>query len=92
MVRAIRRTMRDDPRECADVRALLTDYLEADLRPGDGRCVERHVGRCPRCRAVLANLRLTIAGLRRLRDEQSPDEAGAVAERALEAWRREAKS
>lgn len=92
MVRAIRWTMRDDPRDCADVRALLTDYLDADLRPGDERRIERHLGRCPRCRTVLANLRLTVAGLRRLRDEESSGDAGSVAERALEAWRRETKS
>ncbi len=89
MVRAIRRTLRDDPRECAEVRELLTDYLDADLRAGDRRRVERHVGRCPRCRTVLSNLRLTIAGLRRLRDEQPPDQGESVAEQALAAWRSE---
>ena len=92
MRRPFRRTMQEDPRECAEVRELFTDYLDAELDPRAKGRVEEHVGMCPRCRQVLANLQHTVAGLRRLRDERAPEETGAVVARVRDAWRNETRS
>lgn len=78
--------MKPDPRECEEVRALFSDYLDADLDPAGRRRVEDHVGFCPRCRRVLGNLRHTLAGVRRL-GERQPPEGDELAERVQRAWR-----
>lgn len=49
--------MRSDPRECEEVRVLMSDYVEEDLDPNGRRRIDEHVEFCPRCRTVLANLR-----------------------------------
>jgi predicted anti-sigma-YlaC factor YlaD len=86
MKRLLARFMKPDPRECEEVRALFSDYLDADLDPGGRRRIEEHVRFCRRCRRVLGNLRHTLAGVRGLGDRQ-PAEADEIAERVQRAWR-----
>lgn len=92
MRRPFRRTMQEDPRECAEVRELFTDYLDEDLDARAKGRVEEHVGVCPRCWQALANLQHTVAGLRRLREGRAPAETVAVVDRVREAWRNETRS
>jgi anti-sigma factor RsiW len=51
---------------CRETRAALTDLLDDELSPGERRRVESHLGRCPGCRRMLANLGRTVGALRRL--------------------------
>jgi anti-sigma factor RsiW len=75
-------------RDCEEIRALMSDYVDGDLESdGIGR-VDAHVGRCPRCRRVLANLRLTVDRLTRLGTSTSaPEPSDDAAERIQSAWR-----
>ncbi len=47
--------------ECQQAVELVTDYLEGALTPRQRRRFERHIRRCPNCRAYLEQMRLTIA-------------------------------
>ncbi|MCP2360262.1 anti-sigma factor RsiW [Nonomuraea thailandensis] len=53
---------------CAEVLALVTDYLDAALPPGRHRTVAGHLEACPGCSAWLAQLLATIAALGCLRE------------------------
>lgn len=88
-ITALLRRMLKGRRECAEVRELFTDYVDGDLEPAAHRRVEAHVGFCPGCRRVLANLRQTLVGLRRLRETPPPGADGepSIAERVRSAWR-----
>lgn len=85
MKRILARLMGADPRECEEVRATLSDYLDGDVPFEQAARLEAHVGICPRCRQALTNLRVTLGGLGRL-GRAEPDDRDA-ADRALEAWR-----
>jgi predicted anti-sigma-YlaC factor YlaD len=78
--------MKPDPRECEEVRRLFSDYADAELGPAERQRVEEHVGMCPRCRQVLANLRHTLGRLGHLAETPAPD-ASEVSERMSRAWR-----
>jgi anti-sigma factor RsiW len=62
-----------DPRECAEVRELFGEYVEDGLNADQRGRVDRHLGRCHRCRRVLANLHRTIDHLAHLRDAKPAD-------------------
>lgn len=75
-------------RDCEEVRALMSDYVDGDLESGGVERVDAHVGRCPRCRHVLSNLRLTIDKLTGLRTTTPATEpSDEAAERIQSAWR-----
>lgn len=81
--------MTPDPRDCADVRELMSDYTDGELGADGRRQVEGHVGFCPACRQVLANLRHTLARLGALAEATPPDadDPDAVRERLRHTWR-----
>ena len=74
-----------NPRQCEEVRAAFSEYLDGELAAPDAQRLEAHVGICPRCRQALTNLRVTLGGLGRLAQSDSDDEAAA--EGARRAWR-----
>ena len=81
--------MRRRVRECEEIRALLSDYVDDELDPQDRRRIDEHVGFCPRCRRALANLRLALDRLRGL-SKKPPQAAGdleAAVERIRTSWR-----
>ena len=84
--------MRRRVRECEEVRALLSDYVDDELDPQDRRRIDEHVGFCPRCRTALANLRLTLDRLRGLSKSPRQDagDAEAAVERIRTSWRERA--
>jgi len=57
---------------CSETRAHMSEYLDGELEPSALAAAERHVRWCPSCGRMLANLRRTIGGLRRLGDQQTP--------------------
>jgi predicted anti-sigma-YlaC factor YlaD len=81
-----------NPRKCAEVRELMSDYLDDDASVEDRRRVHRHVRWCRPCRRVLGNLRLTLgrlSGLAELRPPAAEDEH-EVGERVAASWRERA--
>ena len=82
--RIFARLMGRDPRECEHVRSEFSDYVDGELEPSEAARLEAHVGICPRCRQALTNLRVTLGGLGRLRQDEADLSA---AERARQAWR-----
>lgn len=64
----------------------MSDYVDGELAPREQARVERHVAFCPRCRTVLANLRLTLRALGTLRSHRTYGEDDAT-EAALRTWR-----
>ncbi len=92
MISRFRHLLNHDARDCEEVRELFTDYVDGEL-DGDGReRVDEHVGFCPPCRQVLANLRHTLERLRHLGETPSPigEDEGWVADRVRSAWRERA--
>lgn len=83
--RVLARLMGVDPRECEEVRTMLSDHLDGTLVGAEDERVKTHVGRCRRCRRALENLRFTLSGLRRL-GTTTTDEL-AAAERVRRNWR-----
>jgi predicted anti-sigma-YlaC factor YlaD len=89
MGRFLSRFMKPDPRECEEVRSLLSDYADGELAAEVRARVDEHVGFCPRCRRVLSNLRHTLGRLGRLAETSPPgalrpEQAG---ERIRRGWR-----
>ena len=70
---------------CREVVELATDHLEGALRAGTRRRFERHVAACAACGVYLAQMRATVAGLRRLDRRDLPrharDQLAALAAR-----------
>jgi anti-sigma factor RsiW len=85
MKRILARLMGADPRECEEVRATFSDYLDGELPLEEATRLEAHVGICPRCRQALTNLRVTLGGLGRLGGAEPRDREAA--DRVLQAWR-----
>ena len=74
---------------CADIVKLVTDYLEGQLTPAEGRRFEEHVAICPPCRAFLAQIRATVELIGGLRDEDIPPEMEEHLLAAFRDWRRD---
>lgn len=74
------------PREmtCRELVEQVTDYLEERMAPADRARFEEHLAVCPGCQAYLEQLRVTIAALGRLPEEQL---GGAARDDLLAAFR-----
>ena len=75
-------------RDCEEVRMLMSEYVDDELDAAGVERVESHVGRCKRCRLVLANLRVTVArlgGLAAAAPLEPPSREAT--ERITSAWR-----
>ena len=79
-------------RECAEIRELLSDFVDEEIAPDAHRRVEEHVSFCRPCRQVMANLRQSLTSLRRLGDmpTQDVDDEAATVARLRAAWRDDA--
>lgn len=60
---------------CRDAVALMTAYLEGELRGSDRARLEAHLADCPHCSEYLAQLQVTIDALGRVEVTVLPDEA-----------------
>lgn len=92
MRRLLSTVMRPNRRKCEEVRALMSDYVDAELDIDSRKRVERHVRFCHRCHTVLANLRQTLGGLRGLRADEpvGGEDPDVVAARVARGWREQA--
>lgn len=88
-INARMRRMLKGKRECAEIRELFSDYVDAELEPDALQRVEAHVGFCRPCRQVMKNLRQTLIGLRGLSHppHDLDDEAVAAVDRLRVSWR-----
>ena len=69
---------------CRDFVELVTDLIEGQLSEARRLEAESHAGECPDCAEYLAQIRLTIAGLRALADSE---DFPRTREQALAAFR-----
>ncbi|MFQ5426019.1 MAG: anti-sigma factor family protein [Gaiellales bacterium] len=81
----LRRLKGEDHAECNHVRDLMSDYVDDELGEGPRGEVDEHIGICPKCRQVLANLRVTLGRVSTL-GRSTPEDDEAV-ERIERTWR-----
>ena len=76
-----------DELSCRELIELITDHLEDALSADDRARFDRHLATCPRCRAYLDQMRLTIALTGQLsEDDLSPESRDALLE-TFRAWK-----
>ena len=59
---------------CQEVVEVITDYLEGKLSPEDLAIFEAHLAICDGCQWYLDQMRITIAAVGRVEDEEVPAE------------------
>jgi anti-sigma factor RsiW len=59
---------------CQEVVEVITDYLEGKLAPEDVATFEAHLALCDGCQWYLDQMRITIAAVGRIEDEEVPSE------------------
>ena len=59
---------------CQEVVEVITDYLEGKLSPEEVAILEAHLALCDGCRFYLEQMRITIAAVGRVEDEEVPAE------------------
>jgi anti-sigma factor RsiW len=59
---------------CQEVVEVITDYLEGKLSPEDVAILEAHLALCDGCQWYLDQMRITIAAVGRIEDEEVPAE------------------
>ena len=59
---------------CQEVVEVITDYLEGKLPPEDVAIFEAHLALCDGCRWYLDQMRITIAAVGHVEDEEVPAE------------------
>ena len=60
---------------CRQAVALMSDYLDDQLRTRDRARLERHLAACPHCSEYLAQLRITVDALGQAEPTDLSDEA-----------------
>ena len=58
--------------DCAEIVALLSDYLDRDLPPTTCDVIDAHLNRCPDCGQAAVSLRRTVDLCRQFRSEDQP--------------------
>ena len=59
-------------RDCAEVRKLASDYLEADISDEERERIRKHLEECENCSSFMETLRSTITMLRSLPSKAIP--------------------
>ena len=73
---------------CQDVVELVTGYLDQTLAPGDTSLFEQHINFCDGCDWYLDQMRITIAGVGRITEEEVPPETREKLLTAFREWKR----
>jgi anti-sigma factor RsiW len=74
---------------CAQVVELVTDYLEGGLSEADRARFDAHLTGCDGCTNYLDQIRVTIAVVGRVREDDLSDEARAGLLTAFRGWARD---
>ena len=69
---------------CQEVVEVITDYLEGKLSPDEAAILEAHFAICDGCQFYLDQMRITIATVGRVADEEVP---AALRDTVLAAFR-----
>jgi anti-sigma factor RsiW len=77
-----------DDMVCRELVELVTAYLAGTLAADERARFEAHLAACRHCRAYVEQMRLTMAALGRLTEEDVAPEAEAALLRAFRGWRR----
>ena len=72
---------------CRDAVALMTAYLDGELRDRDRERLEAHLADCPHCAEYLAQLRVTIDALGHVDVDDLSDEAVTDLVELYRRWR-----
>jgi hypothetical protein len=72
---------------CQELVELVTDYLEDALPAADRLRFEDHIARCAGCTRYLEQMRLTIATIGRLREDDLSKDAREDLITAFRAWK-----
>jgi RNA polymerase sigma-70 factor (ECF subfamily) len=81
--------MAHDRESCQEVFALLSEYLDLELPPGECAQIERHLADCPPCIEFLESLRRTVQLCRGRLPQAAPGPLSRQARAAIEAaWRK----
>ena len=76
-------------RQCQEVFALLSDYLNLELPPDACAAIEEHLAGCPPCIEFVESLRKTVDLCRQYRSSEVPEPIGRQArEQLLAAYRK----
>ena len=73
---------------CQEVVELVNDYLEGELHPDEMALFEQHLNFCDGCVRYVDQLRLTVAALGKVAEEDVPPEAREQLMSAFRDWRR----
>jgi anti-sigma factor RsiW len=73
---------------CRELVALVTDYLEGALSEPERRRFEAHLAHCDGCHLHFEQMRITIATLGRLREDDLPPDARDRFLAAFGDWKR----
>jgi anti-sigma factor RsiW len=73
---------------CQEIVELLTNYIEDALPPETADVVEGHLHICPGCTHYLDQMRITIAAVGEVREEDLSPEAQQLLLEAFKDWRR----
>jgi len=63
----------DSPLTCAELEALLCDYVDGTLEPGRAALVREHLAGCPACAELAADSAAVVAFARRAEPVEPPD-------------------
>jgi anti-sigma factor RsiW len=77
-----------DDLACRELVELVTDYLEGALAAEERARFEAHLAGCRHCRSHLEQMRLTLAALGRLTEQDVDPAAEAALLRAFRGWKR----
>jgi predicted anti-sigma-YlaC factor YlaD len=80
-----------DPAEhitCQEVVELVNDYLEGELHPDEMALFEQHLNFCDGCVLYVDQLRITVATLGTVAEEDVPPEAREQLMSAFRDWKR----
>ena len=73
--------------ECQELVEIITDYLEDALSPADRERFEGHIVGCAGCTAYLEQMRMTVATVGRLREQDIPAPALEPLLAAFRTWK-----
>jgi anti-sigma factor RsiW len=73
---------------CQEVVELVNDYLEGELHPDEMSLFEQHLNFCDGCAVYVDQLRITVAALGKVAEEDVPPEAREQLMSAFRDWKR----
>lgn len=77
----------DDDLSCRELVEVITDYFDGAMSDGQRARLERHLGECSGCQAVVSQFRTTIEVTGRLTEDQVSEEQREAMRDVFRRWR-----